>query len=43
MFVIFLAEDHPPVAFETTTRQLIAQAMDERSQILSLLDKLRPH
>jgi hypothetical protein len=94
MYVIFLAQDHAPVAFETTTHQLIAQAMDaafgmgeasvaprdfqsawaalthdtkaayhfedieqgreqvmyddqlsmdERSQILTLLDKLRPH
>ena len=94
MYVIFLASGHPPVAFETTTHQVIAQAMDaaagtghttvalrdfqsawaalthdakaayhfedveqgreqvmyddhlsmdERTQILTLLDKLRPH
>jgi hypothetical protein len=28
MFVVFLAPYHPPIAFETTTHQLIAQAMD---------------
>jgi len=28
MFVLFLAQGHTPIAFETTANQLIAQAMD---------------
>jgi acyl-homoserine lactone acylase PvdQ len=32
MFVLFLALDHAPIAFETTANQLIAQAMDAEAE-----------
>ena len=42
MIVVFIAYMHPPLAFETTEAQLIAQAMDVASHVATLPNRATP-